>query len=232
MFGHLATSLTAAPRADFKIQSLNDLQLPEDLPEPEEHYEEHAMKHRPDLLERIANLKAAQAEVRHARSAYFPKLEFEGEKGWIRAWGQQEQLASTYGQVKVYDARVTLSWTIFDGFRRESELARAQAERKAAEAEIHEQQDRITDQVWKAYRDAKTALQQRKAATALLQASTESYNAAHEAYGYGVRNILDVLSAERELANARAADVTARAEVLNTMNDLAYRTGSLLANHP
>jgi outer membrane protein TolC len=232
VFGNLATTLAASPRRPFRTQSLDELLIPEELPEPEEAAEQKAMEQRPDLLGNLAAVKTAKAEVDHARSAYYPKLEFEGEAGWLRAWAQQERLPSTYGHVKVYDAKVTLSWTIFDGLRRESELARAKAEQKAAEEEVREKQDQIADQVWKAYRDAETALQQRKAARTLLLAATESYEAASEAYGYGVRNILDVLSAERELANARAADVTARTEVLNTLNDLADRTGNLLFNRP
>ncbi len=232
VFGNLATTLTASPRFPFHVQPLDELSIPETLPETEEAAEERAFRERPDLLGRMAGVQAASSEVRHARSAYFPKLEFEGDAGWLRAWGQQERLPSIYGHVKVYDARVTLRWTVFDGLRRESELARAKAERAAAEAEVKEARDHIADQVWTAYRNAETALQQRKAARALLQAATESYSAAQEAYGYGVRNILDVLDAERVLSNARAADVTARAGVLNGFNELAYRTGRLLFDHP
>lgn len=231
-FGNLATTLTVTPSRPFRVQNLSDLQIPDSLHEMAEEAEHRAMQQRPDLLARVSTVQAAEAEVRHARTAYFPKLEFEGDAGWLRAWGQQEQLPSIYGQVKVYDAQVHLKWTIFDGLKRESELARAKAERRAAEAEVHEQQDRIADQVWTAYQDAQTALQQRKAAIALLKAANESYDAALEAYRYGVRNILDVLAAERELAQARAADVTARTGVLIAIKDLAFRTGDLLTKHP
>lgn len=50
-----------------------------------------------------------------------------------------------------------------------------------------------------------------------------------ESYKDGVRNLLDVLAAENELARARAVDVTARAEVLQALTNLAFRTGDLLA---
>jgi outer membrane protein TolC len=74
----------------------------------------------------------------------------------------------------------------------------------------------------------KTALRQRQAATALLEAASQSYAAAVEAYGYGVRNLLDVTAAQRALAQARTADVAARTEVLDTLADLAFRTGDLM----
>jgi outer membrane protein TolC len=74
----------------------------------------------------------------------------------------------------------------------------------------------------------KTALRQREAATALLQAASQSYDAAVEAYGYGVRNLLDVTAAQRALAQARSTDVAARTAVLDTLADLAFRTGDLM----
>ena len=61
-----------------------------------------------------------------------------------------------------------------------------------------------------------------------MQSAEESYNAALEAYNYGVRNLLDVTNAQRVLAQARTADITARTQVLTTLADLAYRTADLL----
>jgi outer membrane protein TolC len=59
-----------------------------------------------------------------------------------------------------------------------------------------------------------------------------AYSAAVESYRDGLRNILDVLSAEKELARARAVDVAARTQVLQTFMNLAFRTGDLMTQHP
>ena len=74
----------------------------------------------------------------------------------------------------------------------------------------------------------KTALRQRQAAIALLEAASQSYAAALESYNYGVRSFLDVTAAQRTLAQARSTDVSARTQVLTTLMDLAFATGSLL----
>jgi outer membrane protein TolC len=74
----------------------------------------------------------------------------------------------------------------------------------------------------------KTALRQRQAATALLEAANQSYAAALESYKYGVRSFLDVTAAQRTLAQARSTDVLARTQVLTTLADLAFGTGSLI----
>ena len=230
-FGDLATIMTATPTKAFKVQELKDLQIPEALDRSVEDAIENAYQTRPDLLADVERVRAADAEVKYARSAYFPKLEFDGSKGWLRAWGQQENFGGTYAKTYTYDAKLSLTWTVFDGFKRESRLAKAKAERAAAQDEVREREDKIADHVWGDYANAVTALHERQAATSLLNASSESYSAAVESYKDGVRNILDVLSAERDLARARAVDVTARTQVLQTFMNLAFRTGDLLTQH-
>lgn len=231
-FGDLATVLTATPTQSFRVQTLDDLHIPEALDQSVEDAIQTAYKQRPDLLAKIATVRASEAEVKHARSAYFPTLSFEGERGWIRAWGQQEKYPGTYAKAYLYDASLNLRWTIFDGLARENRFAKAKAEEAAAKEEVHEREDQIADHVWSDYANAETALQQRKAAASLLSAASESYSAARESYKDGVRNILDVLAAENELARARAVDVTARTQVLQSMTNLAFRTGDLLTQHP
>ncbi len=130
----------------------------------------------------------------------------------------------------MYDATLRLGWTVFDGGRRGSEIAAAKAEEKRAESALNVAQDQIESEVWNAYVNAQTALHQRSAATALLQASQESYDMSLEAYQDGVRNILDVLQAERQLAIARSEDVTARVAVLTSMADISFRTASFFAD--
>jgi outer membrane protein len=230
-FGDLATTLTVTPVKHFRVQTLTDLQIPEELNQSVENAIETSFSTRPDLLAGAERVQAAEAEVKHARSAYYPKLVFDGSKGWLRAWGQQEKYPGTYGKTFTYDAKLSLTWTVFDGFKRENTLSRAKAERAAVQEELREKEDKVTDQVWAAYTDAQTALRERQAATSLLLASNESYSAAVESYKDGVRTILDVLSAERDLAHARAVDVSARTQVLQAFMNLAFRTGDLLTTH-
>jgi outer membrane protein TolC len=71
-------------------------------------------------------------------------------------------------------------------------------------------------------------LRQRQAATAFLEAASQSYAAAVEAYGLGVRSLLDVTAAQRALAQARTADVAARTQVLDRLAEVAFRTGDLM----
>jgi outer membrane protein len=230
--GDLARAITANPVKPLKVEPLDQLRIPYKLDQSVEDAINTAFKDRPDLQADQAKVRAAQAEVKHAQTSYYPSLTFSGSKGWIRGFGEQYGSPGTYAHTPTYDALLGLKWTVFDGFRRENSIAAAKAEEKVAVEEVHDHQDEITNQVWTDYTNAATALQQRQAATALLEASSESYSAAFESYKEGVRNFLDVLAAEDALAQARAIDVTARTQVLRTFTDLEFRTGDLLANHP
>jgi len=104
-----------------------------------------------------------------------------------------------------------LNWTVFDGRARRNRLAQAEANVHEAEAQICVSRDQIANEVWAAYSDLNTALRQREAATALLEAAGRSYDAALESYNYGLRNLLDVTAAQRTLAQARSTDVSPHA---------------------
>ncbi len=66
---------------------------------------------------------------------------------------------------------------------------------------------------------------------ALLESANESYSASLDAYKYGVRNLVDVVTAEDQLAKARLSSVSARSELFIEAVNLEFATGNLLRNH-
>jgi outer membrane protein len=227
--GDLANALGISPTTEFRVQSIRDIKMPDAIGDTVEKSIDKALEQRPDLMERVAQLRAAGAEVKSAQRAYAPKLSFQGNAGLARAYGYQIHLPSLYSPtLGVWDAGLSLSWTLFDGLARENRLAKAHADQKEATAAVDAARDQVENQVWSAYSTARTALRQQKAAAALLESATESYNAALESYNYGVRSQIDVVSAQRVLADARTADVTARTQLLTGLAALAYQTGDLL----
>lgn len=226
--GDLATAMGLPPGTAFKIQSIDELQMPTALADSVDDEMARAFKQRPELLEQMARIRAADASIRQARSTYFPSLSFSGDGGLARAYGQQDLIPGSYAQGEVWTAELQLKWTLFDGAHREYQIAQAQAEKKAAQAGIDALRDQISDEVWAAYSNMRTALRQQQAAAALLTASDQSYQAAHESYGYGVRNLLDVVSAQKALAQARSEDILARTQLLLQVTNLAFRTGDLI----
>ena len=232
--GNLANAIGAYPTSDIHVQPIEQLSLPGSLSETVEDAIGRAFRDRPDLLSAAERIQAARNSVRRARSAFLPTLDLDGDAGWANSYGQQKPLPGVFGRGNIWDVYLTLRWNLFEGGRRRSDLAGAEAEQNQAEAEFDTLEDNAENQVWTAYVNLQTAYAQQQAAVALLEASTTSYNAAIQAYKFGVRNLLDVVAAQRALAVARSEDVTARTQLLRQTATLAFSTGELLkaARHP
>ncbi len=227
--GDLANALGISPTVQFQVESIHTIKMPDSINDTVEKSIDKALGQRPDLMQQVAQLRAAGAEVKSAQRAYAPKLSFDGSGGEVRAYGVQNNLPGVYSPtLQNWDAKLSLSWTLFDGLAREKRLAQAHADQKQAAAAVDSIRDQVENQVWSAYSTAQTALRQQKAAAALLESATESYNAALESYNYGLRSQIDVVSAQRVLADARSEDVTARTQLLTGMAALAFQTGDLL----
>jgi len=223
--GDLATSLGTSPTTTLHVQPLKDLPIPDSIGDTVEAAINRALAQRPDLLEQVAEIRSANARVNEAHAAFYPSLNLNARPTAASLFGMQQTFPWAYTADLVGGIRLNLSWTVFDGGARRNNLARAQADVRAAEAQVNATRDQIADQVWAAYSNLNTAFRQHQSAVALLEASSQSYEAALESYNYGLRNLLDVTAAQRTLAQARSADVLARTQVLAALVDLAFRTG-------
>jgi outer membrane protein len=230
--GDLATVIGLSPGTKFQVQGIGELSTPGAMADSIDVEIDRALAQRPELMQQITRMRAADASLKQARSTYFPTLSFSGDGGLARAYGQQDLIPGSYAQGEAWNVGLALKWTLFDGARREHEIAQARAEKKAAQADFDALRDQIADEVWAAYSNMKTALRQQQAAAALLAASEQSYEAALESYGYGVRNLLDVVSAQKALAQARSEEILARTQLLLQVANLAFRTGDLIQTQP
>lgn len=230
--GDLATSMGLPAETTFLMQDIHELPVPSAMADSIDQEIDRAFAQRPELLQEVAHLRAAQGALKQARSQFIPTVGFSGDGGLARAYGQQDLYPGHYAQAEYWSVGMQMKWTLFDGARREHEVAEAKAEKRAAEAEINALRDQIDDEVWTAYSNMKTALRQQQAAAALLTASDESFQSARESYGYGLRSQLDVVSAQKTLAQARSEEILARAQLLLKVADLAFRTGDMIQVQP
>jgi len=229
--GNLATALGTIPQTAIHVQPLRELTIPSAIDDTVNSAIDRALAQRPDLLQRVADVQTAKARVKEARAAYYPSLNFTASPTAESLYGLQQQLP--WGQTAGLAGGMAfkLNWTVFDGKARKNKLAQAEANVHQAEAQIQVSRDQIANEVWAAYSDLNTALRQREAATALLEAAGRSYDAARESYNYGLRNLLDVTAAQRILAQARSTDVLARAQVLSTLAALAFKAGDSIQSN-
>jgi outer membrane protein TolC len=226
--GDLATALGASAAARIRVQPLSEVATPESVADTVDEAINRALAQRPDLQAQVAEIRLGQAERQQARAAFYPSVSLSTRASAQSLYIQQDTLPWGHTAGFTGGVAVNLNWTVFDGGARRNRLAQAEARIHEAEARVAAAQDHIEDQVWAAYTNLTTAFRQRQAATALVDAATQSYSAALESYNYGVRNLLDVTNAQKVLAQARSTDILARTQVLAALADLAFRTGDAI----
>ena len=226
--GDLATALGASATATIRVQPLSQVPTPDSISDTVDQAIDRAFEQRPDLMQQLADVRSANARIKEAHAAYYPALKVNATPSAQSLYGLQQTLPWAHTTDLTGGLIFSLNWTVFDGGARKSRLAEAEANSRAAEAQVSAAKDQIADEIWTAYSNLKTALRQRQSAVALLDAANQSYAAELESYKYGVRSFLDVTAAQRTLAQARSTDVLARTQVLTSVANLAFQTGDAI----
>jgi outer membrane protein len=226
---HLAVAIGVEANTAPDIQGLENQPLPKALGRGVDDLIEAALHQRPDLAAKVASLRAAKARADLAKTSLYPTVAASAYYGFH---GFQYDLSNpptpiyTAG-VPEYAGLVTLRWDIFTGFDRLNSIRQAQAEREASRAELRAVELDLVGEVWSAYFTFATALKKYDYAVALLKASHSSYDSNLRSYQHGLATILDLLSAERDLAGARYALIQSKAEALISAASLAYAIGAV-----
>jgi outer membrane protein len=222
----------ADPSPDIVIDGQKSAPLPENLTMSIEALIHRAMDSRPELMAQAQRIRSAAARVRAAKAEYRPQIVLSGSAAQTSLWPTAD-----YGELgpvsePTWSAELGVRWRIFDGGVRKNEKLIAESKRREAEDELTTINDETTREVWTAYIAFRTALRKHDAAVALLASANESYSASLDAYKYGVKNLVDVVTAENQLARARLSSVSARSELFLEAVNLEFATGNLLRNQP
>lgn len=179
-----------------------------------------AIERRPDLKAAEAQVQAATASVTAARAQGLPTLSLAAGPNWQRVDGVTNR-SGTLG--------VTLNVPLFTGFENTYRVRAAEAQQEARAA----QRDRIRNQValdvWKAYHSLNTATEALQTTRDLVASAEQSERVALGRYKAGVGSVLDLLSAQTALAQARVQRIQAeldwkvyRAALAQSMGALDY----------
>ncbi|HUQ98827.1 MAG TPA: TolC family protein [Gemmatimonadaceae bacterium] len=179
-----------------------------------------ALQNRPDLAAARAEAAAAAAQIRVARSALFPSLNLGSNAA--RTWSQPQLFAGPS-----YGVSLGLSIPIFNGFSRQYELAAARAQADAFAALADQTRQQVITQVFVSYYQLQTAGQRVATSDDLLASALESVKVAAGRYREGVGSIIDLLTAQTALANARAQQVQSRWQWYTSLAQLARDAGVL-----
>ncbi|MFN8579961.1 MAG: TolC family protein [Gemmatimonadaceae bacterium] len=179
-----------------------------------------AERDRPDLAATRAQVRQANQVARATLSSSWPSLTVAANRG--RAWSSTPTLVGS-----TYALTLGISIPVFNGFSRQYDAAAARDAVGAATARAEQARLLAGAQVYASYFALRTAAQRVSTATELLASATRSEEVARGRYAEGVGSILDVLSAQSALADARAQSVQARWSWSAALAQLAHDAGVL-----
>jgi len=180
-----------------------------------------ARTQRPDLAAARALVDKADAHVRAVRSDGLPNLSLSASAD--RTYFNPAVTASPRS---AWSATVLLTFPLFTGFANTYDLRQAKADAAVSRAQADTLDQEIVLEVWTSYYAFKTATQLVKTSRDLLASAEQSERVALGRYKEGVGTILDLLTAQAALANARAQEIQARAGWFVATAQLAHDTGT------
>jgi outer membrane protein TolC len=225
----MAVALGVPADPPVTIVGLETQAPPPELNRPVEALIAEALRKRPDLAARVASLRASQADIRQARAQFFPTIGLATGYG-ENLWNYTLLTPTTVqtGQPQ-YSALLTLRWDIFTGFKRLNDVRRTEHDRDVARSALRSSEISTIAEVWHAYFDVDSSRSKYAFAQSLVGSSQESYDANLETYRQGLSTIIELLTAERDLANARYTLIQSKAQLLTAYAALAYAAGAVQA---
>jgi outer membrane protein len=175
---------------------------------------------RPDLIAAEAQARAAQAGVGIAKAAGRPTVELTTNLGRTYFTDNRPHSDS-------YSVGLALRIPIFTGFNRTYAVRQAEALADQAAAS----RDRLFRQteldVWQAYYDLNTAAASVDTSAGVVKSADQSAEVALGRYKAGVGTLLDLLTAQSDLATARVQSIQSQLDWYTGVARLAYSRGAL-----
>jgi outer membrane protein len=223
----LALAIGVAANAPFDVESLQSQRMPASFTTEVGQLIADAVRQRPDLAAQVASLHARRAGIERARAEFYPSVDVRALYG-EQLWNFQLQGPPTRKPIQPqYAGQITLTWDLFTGFKRLNLLRQAEADRDAAAASLQSGELAAIAEVWRAYYEFESTKEKYTAAEALLAASEEAYSSNLDTYRQGLSTIVELLTADRDLANARFAMIQSTADLLTASAAVSYAIGAV-----
>ncbi|MBU1408359.1 MAG: TolC family protein [Gammaproteobacteria bacterium] len=183
-----------------------------------------AERQRPDLRALQAAAASARADAQRARAARWPSLSLAANTG--RTFFLEDELSPSTS----YSVGVNVSVPLFDGGRLAAEARAAERDAERLQADVDSQRSQVSLAVAEAYHDVRHAQAQREGVVIQFDSASESAQAAEARYRAGVGSLLELLTAQADLARARQAQAQADADWLAAFSRLNHALGRLPAD--
>jgi outer membrane protein len=222
--GKLAVTIGESPDRPMEVDA-DDARLPDtDFVKSVAAMLELAQQVHPELRAARARLDAARARIAAAERAYLPSLSLAASRGRT---GQDFNAATP--DLDQRDRRVALQLNvpIFDGFSRHYQTRAAQADFEMAGADLRSVEQRVALEVWQAFQSLQSETQALGSTEKLLGFANKSLEVAQGRFKAGVGSTLELLEAQRAMADAAQQRINALANWRATRLRLAASLGRI-----
>jgi outer membrane protein len=162
----------------------------------------------PAVEQADAQFRAARAGVRVARSSYLPSIDMT----FRRAGSGFDQYYGIGGGSLAYSRTLSfgLNFPVFNNFAREDQIVRANVQEDIAEAQLRDARLLARQNIIQQLGALRTAEERIRIQQASVAAAQEDLRVQQQRYNLGASTLLDLLTSQTTLNNARAALIQAR----------------------
>jgi outer membrane protein len=186
-----------------------------------------ALARRPDLASERFRVLAAQSHIRASAIDGLPSLTLDASGNRTFYWRNGPDPFSTN-----WAGALTFRIPVFRGFDTAYQVRKAQEEAETAKATAERTEDQVILDVWSSYYAVQTAVQRVRTTRDLLASASQTTEVTQGRYKSGVGSILDLLTAQSALAEARSQEAQARSLWFLSIAQLAHATGMLDPTSP
>lgn len=222
--GRLAVSVGESPARPLTVDA-DDARLPDtDFVKGIGEMLEMAQQAHPELRAARARLEAARARSNAAGRAYLPTLSLSASRSHTG-----RDYTSAVPDIAQRDSSVALQLAvpIFDGFAKHYQVRAAEADVDLARADLKSVEQRVALEVWQAFQSLQSETEALASTEKLLGFATKSLEVAQGRFKAGVGSTLELLEAQRAMADAAQQRINALANWRATRLRLATSLGRI-----
>jgi outer membrane protein len=219
--GQLATSVGDTPDTPLQLAAWEQVVKPELPAQSVTSLLDEARDARPELLAAKAQEHAAAANLDAIRGRGLPTLGLNANTGRTRVVGVADS--------SQFSTLLTLNIPLFSGFGDRAAVHQAEAQLDSARDNSADLRSQVALQVWQAYQSLRTAAATLESSEAQLKSAQQAADVSNARYKNGLDSILDLLTAQTTLANARVQKVQSRLDWAAAQAALGHAVGGLRA---
>lgn len=217
--GDLASLLNISPHITFNLlrPKKGEAQLNLETDKSVDELIDIALAMRTEIKGRQSEIEASKQNIEAAKAAALPKISVSSGVVYKDNWRTSNpyQYGTSVG--------LNMSVPLFTGFSDTYKISKAKYQYDQANYYLADTQDTVRNEVWTAYQNYLTAVSSYRISKTVLDSAVENQRVAFAMYKVGKGSILNLLTAESQLANARQENIVSFYNVLTAKAKL-YRS--------